>query len=73
MTWEAPPVLMSNRSASILFVAAVLSLSNTEVYSSFTDSFLCGPVFFGDILKFLRTLAEIAFFEPDRQRSFFDF
>ena len=66
MTWEAPLVLMSNWSASISFVTAVLSLSNTKVNSSFTDSFLCGPVFFGDVLKFLRTLVEITFFEPDQ-------
>ena len=66
MTWEAPPLLMSNRSASISFVIAAISLSNTKVNSSFTDSFLCGPVFFGDALKFLRTLVEIAFFEPDQ-------
>ena len=53
MTWEAPPLLMSNRSASISSVIAVLSLNNTKVNSSFTDSFLCGPVFFADALKFL--------------------
>ena len=67
MTWEAPPLLMSNRSASISFVIAALSLRNTKVNSSFTDSFLCGPIFFRDALKFhLEILDKIAFFEPDQ-------
>ena len=66
MIWEAPPLVMSNRSASISFVIAVLRLSNTKVNSSFTDSFLCGPVFLGNALKFLRTLVETAFFEQDQ-------
>ena len=57
---------MSNRSASISFVMAVLSLSNTKVNSSLTDSFLRGPVFFDDALEFPGTLLEITFFEPDQ-------
>ena len=46
---------------------AVLSLSKIEVNSSFTDSFLCSPVSFGDALKVLQTLVEIAFLEPVMQ------